>query len=181
MTIYRKGSILSKRKRTERIGQLLVLAAGAAQALAGERLEPFGLSPRAWGVLSTLVESGPLTQIELASATSTDRTAMTYLLDELEKRRLLERRANPADRRSYLIHLTAQGKKTRNEIAGQLAKQADFLLQPLSAAERSSLIDALTRIADHWEMHTAPSASAERPRSARALQALQQLADATDR
>ena len=181
MTIYRKGSILSKRKRTERIGQLLVLAAGAAQALAGERLEPFGLSPRAWGVLSTLVESGPLTQIELASATSTDRTAMTYLLDELEKRRLLERRANPADRRSYLIHLTAQGKKTHNEIAGQLAKQADFLLQPLSAVERSLLIDALTRIADHWEMHTAPSASAERPRSARALQALQQLADATDR
>ena|SRR5207249_4294148 len=181
MTIYRKGTLLSKRKRTERIGQLLVLAAGAAQALAGERLEPFGLSPRAWGVLSTLVESGPLTQIELASATSTDRTAMTYLLDELEKRRLLERRANPADRRSYLIHLTAQGKKTHNEIAGQLAKQADFLLQPLSAVERSLLIDALTRIADHWEMHTAPSASAERPRSARALQALQQLADATDR
>src|SRR5438477_640782 len=62
MTIYRKGNLLSKRKRTERIGQLLVLAAGAAQALAGERLEPFGLSPRAWGVLSTLVESGPPTQ-----------------------------------------------------------------------------------------------------------------------
>src|SRR5438094_4743909 len=121
MTIYRKGSILSKRKRTERIGQLLVLAAGAAQALAGERLEPLGLSPRAWGVLTTLVESGPLTQIELASATSTDRTAMTYLLDELEERGLLERRAKPDDRRSYLIHLTARGKKTQNDVTRQLA------------------------------------------------------------
>jgi len=149
--------------------------------LASERLEPLGLSPRAWGVLSTLVESGPLTQIELASATSTDRTAMTYLLDELGERGLLERRANPADRRSYLIHLTARGKKTQNDVAGQLAQQADFLLQPLSAAERSQLIDALTRIADHWETHTALSADAERPRSARALQALQHLADATDR
>ena len=74
-----------KGKRTERIGQLLVVAAGAAQALTNERLEPLELSPRAWGVLSTLVESGPLTQIELATATSTDRTAMTYLLDELEE------------------------------------------------------------------------------------------------
>ena len=149
--------------------------------LASERLEPLGLSPRAWGVLSTLVESGPLTQIELASATSTDRTAMTYLLDELGERGLLERRANPADRRSYLIHLTARGKKTQNDVARQLAQQADFLLQPLSAAERSQLIDALTRIADHWETHAALSADAERPRSARALQALQHLADATDR
>src|SRR5437764_8052180 len=106
---------------------------------------------------------------------------MTYLLDELEERRLLERRANPADRRSYLIHLTARGKKTQNDVARQLAQQADFLLQPLSAAERSQLIDALTRIADHWETHAALSADAERPRSARALQALQHLADATDR
>ena len=86
-----KGRPLRKQKRTERVGQLLVVAAGAAQALATERLEPLGLSPRAWGVLSTLTESGPLTQIELATATGTDRTAMTYLLDELEQRALVER------------------------------------------------------------------------------------------
>ena len=66
-------------------------------------------------------------------------------------------------------------------MAGELAKQADFLLEPLAAAERRQLIDALTRIADHWETHTALSASEKRPRSARALQALQQLADANDR
>jgi DNA-binding MarR family transcriptional regulator len=172
---------VSNGKRTERIGQLLVVAANAAQALASERLEPLGLSPRAWGVLSTLVESGPLTQIALAAATSTDRTAMTYLLDELEERGLLERRRNPGDRRSYLIHLTSQGRTTQTDAAGELAKQADFLLQPLAAAERKQLINALTRIADHWENHAAPSTSEKRPRSARALQALQQLADATDR
>ena len=63
---------------------------------------------------------------------------------------------------------------------GELAKQADFLLQPLAAAERKQLIDALTRIADHWETHAAPSAHETRPRSARALQALQQLADGTE-
>jgi DNA-binding MarR family transcriptional regulator len=170
-----------KEKRTERIGQLLVVTAGAAQALASERLEPLGLSPRAWGVLSTLVESGPLTQIELATATSTDRTAMTYLIDELEERRLLERRRNPGDRRSYLIHLTPLGKKTQLDAAGELAKQADFLLEPLAPAERRQLIDSLTRIADHWETHAAPSTGEERPRSARALQALQHLADASDR
>lgn len=172
---------MNKGKSTERIGQLLVVAAGAAQTLATACLEPLGLSPRAWGVLSTLVESGPLTQIELATATSTDRTAMTYLLDDLEGRGLLERRRNPGDRRSYLIHLTSQGTQTQRDAAGELAKQADFLLQPLAAPERKQLIDALTRIADHWETCSAPSPSEKRPRSARALEALQQFADATDR
>ncbi len=95
-----------------------------------------GLSPRAWGVLSTLVESGPLTQIELATATATDRTAMTYLLDELERDALLERVRNPDDRRSYLIHLTPQGKQTQAKAAADLAKQADTLLKPLTAAGR---------------------------------------------
>ena len=146
--------------------------------MATERLEPLGLSPRAWGVLSTLVESGPLTQIQLATATATDRTAMVYLLDELEREGLVERMPNPDDRRSYLIHLTAQGDKTRRKAATGLAKQADFLLKPLALAERQQLIDSLTRIADHWDTHNALNADEEQPRTARALQALEHLSSA---
>jgi DNA-binding MarR family transcriptional regulator len=166
--------------RTERVGQLLVVAAGAAQALATERLQPLGLSPRAWGVLSTLVESGPQTQIELANATATDRTAMVYLLDELEDRRLVERRPNPEDRRSYLIHLTAQGKKTQRNAAAELAKQADTLLTPLDAAERRLLIELLKRIADHWDELNTGAVTKKGARPAQALTALQNLADAAE-
>jgi DNA-binding MarR family transcriptional regulator len=170
------GKGIGKGKRTERVGQLLVVAAGAAQTLATERLNPLGLSPRGWGVLSTLVESEPLTQIELATATATDRTAMVYLLDELEGQGLVQRMPNPEDRRSYLIHLTAQGKEIQRKAAAALAKQRDTLLEPLDAAERSQLVDLLTRIAEHWEeLDTFGAASTARP--ARALKALQKLAD----
>ena len=148
--------------------------------MATERLEPLGLSPRAWGVLSTLAETGPLTQIQLANATATDRTAMVYQLDELEEQGLVQRMPNPDDRRSYLIHLTAQGDKTRRKAATGLAKQADFLLKPLALAERQQLIDSLTRIADHWDTHNALNADEEQPRTARALQALEHLASAND-
>jgi DNA-binding MarR family transcriptional regulator len=102
-------------------------------------------------VLSTLVESGPLTQIELATATSTDRTAMTYLLDELEQRELVERVRNPDDRRAYLIHLTRKGEQTQAKAAAELAEQTETLLEPLDAAERRQLIGLLAKIADHWE------------------------------
>jgi DNA-binding MarR family transcriptional regulator len=179
-----KRRLLSKegtgKGRTERVGQLLVVAAGAAQTLATERLEPLGLSPRAWGVLSTLVESGPLTQIELATATGTDRTAMVYVLDELEGQGLVERMPNPDDRRSYLIHLTAQGKQTQRKAGAELAKQAETLLEPLDAAERRQLVDLLARIADHWDALSTDAAANEGARPAQALKALQNLADATE-
>ena len=68
------------------MGQLLFVTQQAAQALAIERLEPLGLSPRVWGVLSTLAESGPMSQIQLATTMSIDRTAMVYLLDEPQLR-----------------------------------------------------------------------------------------------
>lgn len=151
------------------------MTAGAAQTLATERLEPFGLSPRGWGVLSTLAESGSLTQIELATATATDRTAMVYLLDELEERTLVERVRNPDDRRSFLIHLTAAGIEMQRQAAEALAKQADTLLQPLSAGERRQLVEMLTRIADHWEESNSEESAPSRERPAQALQALEDL------
>ena len=138
-------------RHTERIGQLLFVATQAAQTLATERLQPLGLSPRGWGILSTLAESGPLTQIELATALAIDRTAMVYLLDELEQSGLVERVRNPDDRRSFLIHLTGEGQRTQRKAATALAGAADTLLRPLDPEERGLLRTLLTRIVDHWQ------------------------------
>ena len=138
-------------RRTERIGQLLFVATQAAQNLATEQLQPLGLSARSWGVLSTLAESGPLTQIELATALAIDRTAMVYLLDELEQSGLAERVRNPDDRRSFLIHLTGEGQRTQRKAATALAGAADTLLRPLDPEERGLLRTLLTRIVDHWQ------------------------------
>jgi len=133
------------------VGQLLFVAQQTAQALAIERLEPLGLSPRAWGVLSTLAESGPLTQVGLATTMSIDRTAMVYLLDELEGQALVERVRSPQDRRAFLIHLTAGGQRAQRRAATALAGAADTLLTPLDAAERRHLVDLLAKVAAHWQ------------------------------
>jgi DNA-binding MarR family transcriptional regulator len=145
-------------RRTERIGQLLFVATQAAQNLATEQLQPLGLSARGWGVLSTLSESGPLTQTELAIALAIDRTAMVYLLDELEQNGLVERVRNPDDRRSFLIHLTGDGQRTQRTAATALAGAADTLLRPLDPEERGLLRTLLTRIVDHWQALSATKA-----------------------
>jgi DNA-binding MarR family transcriptional regulator len=143
------------RLQTGRVGQLLFVAQQAAQALAIERLEPLGLSPRAWGVLSTLAESGPVSQIELATTMSIDRTAMVYLLDELEGRALVDRVRSTQDRRAFLIHLTPSGIDTQHRAAAALAGAADALLTPLNLTERRQLVDLLAKVAAHWQEVTA--------------------------
>jgi DNA-binding MarR family transcriptional regulator len=159
------GNSAASRRQTGRVGQLLFVAQQAAQALATERLEPLGLSPRAWGVLSTLAESGPLTQIELATTMAIDRTAMVYLLDDLEQRVLVERVRSPQDRRAFLIHLTPGGRDAQGRAAAALDGAADTLLTPLDEAERRHLIDLLARIAAHWQQLSAaqPHPGIEQP------------------
>ena len=156
------------RRQTRRVGQLLFVAQQAAQALAIERLEPLGLSPRAWGVLSTLAESGPLTQIELATTMAIDRTAMVYLLDDLEQQALVQRVRSPQDRRAFLIHLTPGGHNAQRQAAAALDGAAETLLTPLDETERHHLVDLLAAIAAHWQQFSAtqpqPSAT-QQPRT----------------
>jgi DNA-binding MarR family transcriptional regulator len=149
------GKSAASPRQTGRVGHLLFVVQQAAQALAVERLEPLGLSPRAWGVLSTLAESGPLTQIELATTMAIDRTAMVYLLDDLEQRALVKRVRSPRDRRAFLIHLTPRGRDTQRRAAAALAGAAETLLAPLDAAERRQLVDLLARIAAHRQQRSA--------------------------
>src|SRR5262249_46114940 len=139
------------RRQTARVGQLLFVAQQAAQALATERLEPLGLSPRAWGGLSTLVESGPLTQIERATTMSIDRTPMVYPPDDRAQRARVQRVGSPRDRRAFLIHLTSGGRDAQRRAAAALEGAAETLLTPLNPAERRQLIDLLARIASAWQ------------------------------
>ena len=166
-------------RKPERIGQLLTVAAAAAQSLARERLRPLGLTPRGWAVLSALAEGGPRPQIDLATATGTDRTVMTYLLDDLEKQDLIERARDASDRRSYQIHLTRRGEETHRRVAAGLAAQADTLLKPLDAPERRRLTDLLARVADGWALRE--GALARAARSSQALAALDTLAASDSR
>ena len=159
------GKSGASRRQTGRVGQLLFVAQQAAQALAIERLEPLGLSPRAWGVLSTLAESGPLTQIELATTMAIDRTAMVYLLDDLEQQALVQRIRSPQDRRAFLIHLTPGGRTAQRQAAAALDGAADTLLTPLDEADRRHLVDLLATIAAHWQQFSAtqPQPGATQP------------------
>ena len=75
----------------------------------GERLEPLGLEQRHAGMLIRLAVNQGRSQQALAEMIGVNATRMVFLVDELEKLGLVERRRNPADRRSHALYLTDQG------------------------------------------------------------------------
>src|SRR5262249_47055440 len=74
-------------------------------------------------------------------------TRMVFLVDELEQRGLVERRRNTADRRSYALHQTAQGRDMLRQIQASGSSPQAQIGASLTQAERNQLASLLRRLA----------------------------------
>ena len=110
-------------------------------------LEPLGLRPQHFGVL-TLIDSHPgCAQRELVSGSMIDPSTMVAVIDELEELGLAERRPHPADRRKHAVHLTGSGRRTLARAREVAARTAEEVLGPLDERERETLRGLLRKLA----------------------------------
>jgi DNA-binding MarR family transcriptional regulator len=77
----------------------------------------------------------------LASLLKCDPSNVTFLVDRLEERGLVERQTDPADRRVKLVGLTTAGVEVRNHIVQAAATRSP--LAQLSPADQQRLHDLL--------------------------------------
>ena len=111
-----------------------------------EALKPLDISIGHFAILGLLSGRGALTQQQLIEILGTDKSSMVYLIDELEKQSLAERRTVPGDRRAYGIHLTLSGKARLSEAATIVKNVESSFLKPLNKTERAKLNELLWRI-----------------------------------
>jgi DNA-binding MarR family transcriptional regulator len=76
-------------------------------------LRELGLSASELNLVACLDPSAPRRIGELVAATAQRPSTLTGILDRLERRALVERRIDPADRRSFLVALTPAGEAAR--------------------------------------------------------------------
>jgi DNA-binding MarR family transcriptional regulator len=127
---------------------LAQLGAHAASQFA-ERLRVLELTPPDAGILRLLRIAAGLSQQELAAMLRIHPSRMVAIVDNLEKRGLVERRANPDDRRLYSLYLAKNGEAALESIGKVAREHQDALLSALSREERDQLGNLLLRIADH--------------------------------
>jgi DNA-binding MarR family transcriptional regulator len=91
-------------------------------------------------VLGLLYRNGVTTATELAAYLGLQPQSLTRLIADLERRRLITRRADNADRRKILLKLTdAGGKLLLDDIRGQRTKLAQTVAKTLTPAEQGVL------------------------------------------
>lgn len=73
--------------------------------------EATGLTPTSTAALATIERHGPLTPSELALLERVKRPTVTRTLGCLEREGLVERTADPADGRSFLVAVNAAGRE----------------------------------------------------------------------
>ncbi len=113
-----------------------------------QTLAPFDLEPREFALLRSVAFDEGQSQQTLGERLQIPRSRMVAIVDELEQRGLLERRANPDDRRVRLLHLTDTGRQLLQQAFAQALTYEQQISAPLSAQERDQLLDLLERIAN---------------------------------
>ena len=98
-----------------------------------------GLSPTLTSALATIDRHGPLTPSELASRERVQRPTATRLVARLEELGVLQRAADPADRRSSLLSVTPEGRALLEEMRGRKTAYLAHRIERLDAEERASL------------------------------------------
>ncbi|HZT92404.1 MAG TPA: MarR family winged helix-turn-helix transcriptional regulator [Gaiellaceae bacterium] len=118
------------------------------------RFEEAGALPYDYAVLSLLAQGACATQAMIADTLRYDRSYLVGLLDDLERRGLVERKRDQNDRRRHVVSLTRAGGKELDRLR-DLHDMVEFdVLAPLTGKERETLRALLTKVAtEHDERY----------------------------
>jgi DNA-binding MarR family transcriptional regulator len=135
---YQTGSIPEIFQRIELVEKKL-------KQIQRETIKATQLTPPQYVVLTLLWEKDGRPFKELAKATHCTRATMTGIIDTLEKKKLVTREPNPADRRSLLVKLTAQGRSLQHSTPSldRIFRSCCVGLEPDEARQLSQLLKKL--------------------------------------
>ncbi|WP_248961075.1 MarR family winged helix-turn-helix transcriptional regulator [Sphaerisporangium perillae] len=110
-------------------------------------LREHGLSMWAYVVLLALGAEPLRTQAALAESIGADKTRIIGVLDDLQRKGLIERTPDPADRRARLLSLTDEGLRVRGSAQAAIQRKEERLLARLSEEDRRGFLRALQTLA----------------------------------
>jgi DNA-binding MarR family transcriptional regulator len=99
------------------------------------RLAGLNLTASEINALAILATGQPRSIGELAAATATKPTTLTSVLDRLVRRGLVVRQLDPADRRSFLVSLTQDGRPAADQARAEMGALERAALAAVTSAD----------------------------------------------
>jgi DNA-binding MarR family transcriptional regulator len=137
-----------KDRAPENLAFLLSQVGIHASAKFADRLAEVDLQPPLFRVLNLIDAAEGRSQQEIATAVQAPPSRMVGFVDELERQGLVERRADPKDRRVRALYLTAAGRQALARGREVARRHEQELTQGLSGPERDRLVALLRKVVD---------------------------------
>jgi DNA-binding MarR family transcriptional regulator len=128
--------------------QLNVVANLVSLALSRVYARRYGIGVPEWRVLVTLGQYGIMTGKAIGAHSHMHKTKVSRAVALMEKRRLVTRRANRADKREALLSLTGTGQVMYEEVAPHALDFAERLMQILDPGDRAAFHRALRQLTE---------------------------------
>ena len=111
-----------------------------------------GLTPRQCGILRTLASREGAHLSELAAAARLSPSAMTRVLEKLEKQCLVQRvRGAQEDGRAAAVRITAQGRDVRRRLDRLMQERTQAIVAAIPAHLRPAVFNALQALVEAME------------------------------
>lgn len=117
------------------------LATALARALC-----PYDVTPQQWAVLLVLWEEEGQSQQQIAERTFRDPPGTARIVDRLQRKGLVVRVPDPADRRVQRIHLTDQGRDVQKKLVPLARQVLERGLQGISEEDLAVVLRTLKRV-----------------------------------
>jgi DNA-binding MarR family transcriptional regulator len=111
-----------------------------------ERARGIGVTRPQWRVLTMLKRHEGINQGGLAELLEVEPITLCRMIDRLQEAALVERRADPSDRRAWRLFMTEKANDLLDELRPMAIDMFDNAQTGLDAAERARLIQMLSRV-----------------------------------
>ncbi|MBN8939424.1 MAG: MarR family transcriptional regulator [Rhizobiales bacterium] len=126
--------------------RLNVLASIVSQGLSGIYAKRYGIGVPEWRVMATLGQFGAMTAKDIGGHSHMHKTKVSRAVAILEKRQMVQRRANRQDLREAFLSLTDAGRAVYDDLVPVALTFAADLTEGLSRSERAELEALLAKL-----------------------------------
>jgi DNA-binding MarR family transcriptional regulator len=128
--------------------RLNVVASLVSQALSRIYVDRYGIGVPEWRILVTLGQFEVMTGKAIGAHSHMHKTKVSRAVRVLERRKLIVRRENRADRREALLSLTPAGRVIYRDLAPGALEFAKHLFETIDPTDRAAFERAVDRLTE---------------------------------
>ena len=133
-------------QRALKLFVVLQRAINAVRSRIQENADLHGLTETEFGILEAVYHKGPLLLGDVQRKILLSSGGVTYTIDRMEEKGLIERKACPTDRRARYATLTEKGRALIEEIFPEHAELIERVMSGLSSREQEEATSLLRKL-----------------------------------